>query len=135
MRILHFSPVAPTLKVCTFATMDYDFEMRWKSVITRLEATFGEEIDLEAILLLIGVQELGQGTRRFKKDEKLDLMHIAICRVLEPFGYYAFSHLDKEGWPHFDTVKKLPFLKDEEQKELMRRAVVEYFEEEGITQQ
>lgn len=114
--------------------MDYDFEMRWKKVITRLESTFGEEIDLEAILLLIGVQELGQGTRRFKKDEKLDLMHIAICRVLEPFGYYAFSHLDEEGWPHYNTVKKLPYLEDKEQKELMRRAVVDYFEEEGITQ-
>jgi len=114
--------------------MDYDFEMRWKSVITRLESTFGEEIDLEAILLLIGVQELGQGTRRFKKDEKLDLMHIAICRVLEPFGYYTFSHLDKDGWPHYNAIKKLPFLNDKEQKEFMRRAVVDYFEEEGITQ-
>jgi len=114
--------------------MDYDFEMRYRKVITRLEADFGEEIDLEAILLLIGVQELGQGTRRFKKDEKLDLMHIAICRVLEPFGYYVFSHLDKDGWPHYDVVKKLPFLKDEEQKELMRRAVTDYFEDEGITQ-
>ncbi|MFN2423057.1 MAG: hypothetical protein ABR572_04720, partial [Cryomorphaceae bacterium] len=77
-----------------------------------------------------GVQELGQGTRRFKKDEKLDLMHIAICRVLEPFGYYTFSHLDKDGWPHYNAIKKLPFLNDKEQKEFMRRAVVDYFEEE-----
>ena len=30
----------------------------------------GEEIDLDAILFLIGVQELGVGKKRFKKDER-----------------------------------------------------------------
>ncbi len=93
---------------------------------------FGEDIDLEAILFLIGVQELGDGLRRFKKDEKLDLMHIAICTVLVPYGYYEFSHHDTEGWPHFEALKKLPFLSDSEQKLLMRKAVVDYFDAEGI---
>lgn len=112
--------------------MDFEFEKRWKLLVEQLESQFGEEIDVEAILFLIGVQELGQGKRRFKKDEKLELMHIAICRVLEPFGYYAFSHFDKDQWPHYETVKKLPYLKDEEQKHLMRRAILEYFETEDL---
>lgn len=112
--------------------MDFEFEQRWRKLLHTLEASFGEEIDLEAILFLIGVQELGQGSRRFKKDEKLDLMHIAICRVLQPYGFYALSHQDEEGWPHYTVLKKLPFLSDKEQKELMRKAVVEYFESEGI---
>jgi hypothetical protein len=101
-------------------------------VLQKLSERFGEEIDLEAMLFLIGVQELGQGYRRFKKDEKLDLMHIAICRVLEPYGFYAFSHTDEEGWPHYTTIKNLPYLSDKEQKELMRKAITEYFEGEGI---
>jgi hypothetical protein len=112
--------------------MDYAFEMRWQQMLRKLEANFGEEIDLEALLFLIGVQELGHGSRRFKKDEKLDLMHIAICRVLEPLGFYAFSHIDEEGWPHYKVLKALPYLTDAEQKDLMRRAVIEYFESEGI---
>jgi hypothetical protein len=113
--------------------MDYEFETRWKATIARLEAQFGEEIDLEAILFLIGVQELGAGLRRYKKDEKLDLMHIGICTVLSPYGYYTFSHYDEDGWPHYNLEQKLPFLSDSEQKLLMRKAVVEYFESQGLT--
>lgn len=101
-------------------------------MVDRLGETFGEEIDIEAILFLIGIQELGLGARRFKKDEKLDLIHIGICTVLEPYGYYRFSHRDDEGWPHFETMSKLPHLKTDDQKMLMRKAVVEYFEAEGL---
>lgn len=109
--------------------MDFEFERRWKSILEKVEAQFGPELDIEALLFLVGVQELGQGKRRFKKDEKLDLIHIGICTVLLPFGYYEFSHFDDDRWPHFDTLKKLPYLKDKEQKELMRKAVLGYFEE------
>jgi hypothetical protein len=112
--------------------MDFEFEKRWRDLVFTLEQSFGEEIDLEAILFLIGVQELGQGTRRFSKDEKLNLLHIAICTVLEPFGYYEFTDYDEEGWPHFEKTQNLPYLTDKEQKELMRRAVVDYFEKEGL---
>jgi hypothetical protein len=112
--------------------MDFEFELRWKAVIKELELKFGEEIDLEAILFLIGVQELGLGARRFKKDEKVNLIHIGICAVLEPLGYYQYSHRDEEGWPHYEMVQKIPYLSDKEQKELMRHAVVEYFEGQGL---
>jgi len=110
--------------------MDYVFEQNWNALIKHLEEMFGEDLSVEAILFLIGVQELGQGSRRFKKDEKMNLMHIAICRVLEPFGYYRYSHLDEERWPHYDLIKPLPNLGDKDQKELLRRAILEYFEEE-----
>lgn len=108
--------------------MDYHMEIRWRSVVSQLESRFGGGMDLESMLFLIGVQELGKGPRKFKKDEKLNLMHIAICTVLEPLGYYRYSHRDEDGWLHFDVVKKLPFLSDTDQKALMRRAVIEYFE-------
>lgn len=114
--------------------MDYALELRWKAVLAHLEQTFGEEIDLEAILFLIGVQELGAGYGRFKKDEKLDLIHIGICTVLEPYGYYRFSHRDSEGWPHYETIRKLPYLKADEQKMWMKRAIIEYFEAQGVIQ-
>ncbi|NEN25274.1 hypothetical protein G3O08_17390 [Cryomorpha ignava] len=112
--------------------MDFEFEIRWKETIAQLEKIFGGALELEGILFLIGVQALGQGTRKFKKDEKLDLIHIAICTILTPYGYYEFSHYDTDKWPHFENVKKLPFLNDNDQKLFMRRAIVDYFEKENI---
>lgn len=112
--------------------MDYEFEQKWNVLLRRVEDQFGEEVDLEAILFLIGIQELGVGAKRFSKDEKLNLMHIAICSVLEPFGYYNFVELDKDGWPHFELTSQLPFLNDKDQKTFMRKAVLEYFEKEGL---
>ena len=38
-------------------------------------------------------------------------MHIAICRLLEPFGYYAFDYFDDDGWPHYTVLEQLPLLK------------------------
>ncbi|MCH2198551.1 MAG: hypothetical protein MK081_07190 [Flavobacteriales bacterium] len=109
--------------------MDYQFEMQWQSVVKRVTEQFGEDIDLQSIIYLVGVQELGQGFRKFKKDEKVDLMHIAICTLLEPYGYYELIGKDEDGWPHFKRQKALPGLNSEDQEMLMKRAIVQYFEE------
>ena len=86
-------------------------------------------MDLDAIVFLIGIQELGKGYQKFGKDEKLNIMHIAICKLLEPFGYYEFDYFDKEGWPHYKVLEELPNLKSGEQTILMKEAVVLYFEQ------
>lgn len=109
--------------------MDYQFEMEWQAVERRITGQFGEDIDLQGIIYLIGVQELGQGFRKFKKDEKVDLMHIAICTLLEPYGYYEFIGKDEDGWPHFKRTQKLPGLAAEDQELLMKRAIIQYFQE------
>ena len=98
-------------------------------VVEKLSAQFadGERLDLDGIIYLIGVQELGQLHREFKKDHKLDLMHIAICRLLEPYGFYEFDFVDDEGWPHYKVKEQLPFLKAGEQSVLMKEAIVNYF--------
>lgn len=108
--------------------MDYAFEKKWKALTEQLEAQFGAEMELDAILFLIGVQELGQGFRKFSKDEKLHLMHISVCRLLEPYGYYEFEGNDDDGWPHYHKKEEMPYLKPEEQQLLMKRAIVEYFD-------
>lgn len=108
---------------------DEQLKERWEGLQKKLSAQFadGELMDLDAIIYLIGVQELGQLHRKFKKDHKLDLMHIGICTVLEPYGYYEFDYFDEEKWPHFKKLKDLPFLKAGEQAVLMKEAVVNYF--------
>lgn len=107
---------------------------KWNQVIKFFKENFtdGEALDLDGILFLIGVQELGKGTGRFKKDDKINLMHIAVCRLLEPYGYYRFDGRDQEGWPQFELITELPELKANEQSLLMRKAIILYFEEQGL---
>ncbi|AXT61726.1 hypothetical protein D1816_15640 [Aquimarina sp. AD10] len=108
---------------------DEKLKERWDILVDKLSEQFaeGENLDLDGIIYLIGVQELGQLHRKFKKDEKLDLMHIAICRLLEPYGYYEFDFFDDEGWPHYKVKEQLPNLKAGEQSVLMKEAIVNYF--------
>ena len=119
----------------TFATtMDviYNLKQEWESVLKTLGEKFGEGIDLQGILFIIGVQELGQGFRKFSKDQKLEVMHIAICTLLEPYGMYEYKGQDKDGWPHWEVKDKLPFMKNDGQTELMQKAIVEYFKENEL---
>ena len=108
---------------------------RWSSLITFVSAQFsdGNKLDLQAVLFLIGVNELGQGYRDFTKEEKTSLLHIAICRLLSRYGYYEFNGRDKEGWPHWTTNRSLPKLSPEKQTNLMKESAVLYFTESGIT--
>ena len=107
--------------------LDLDLQREWQSLVTKLEKRFGEGLDLDAILFLIGVQELGQGYRQFKKQEKTDLMHIAICRLLSQYGYYEYLGMDKDGWPHYKELGKLPVLNPTQQSLLMKEAILDYF--------
>ena len=86
---------------------------------------------IETMLFLIGLQELGSGHQKYTKDDKLNLIHIAVCRLLEPFGYYKFTHYDN-GWPHFEVLEQLPELKPNEQAILMKKAIIQYFIDEEI---
>lgn len=108
---------------------DEQLKQRWETVVQKLSAQFadGEPLDLDGIIYLIGLQELGQLHREFKKDEKVNLMHIAICRLLEPYGYYEFDYFDRDGWPHYKIKEELPPLKAGEQAVLMKEAIVQYF--------
>lgn len=107
--------------------LELELQRYWHELVTKLEQQFGPGLDLDAIIFLIGVQELGQGHRNFKKNEKLDLMHIAICRLLSQYGYYEFEGVDEEGWPHYKTLAKLPNLNPSQQSMLMKEAIIEYF--------
>ncbi|UOY09147.1 hypothetical protein L0P88_11555 [Muricauda sp. SCSIO 64092] len=108
---------------------DMRLKSRWELLVNKLSAKFsdGDPLELDGIIYLVGIQELGQVHRKFKKDEKVNLMHIAICRLLEPYGYYEFDFYDEEGWPHYKVKETLPSLKSGEQTVLMKEALVNYF--------
>ena len=107
---------------------------KWNNLVAFVSKEFGdgEKLDLQAILFLIGIQELGKGYREFSKEEKMDLLHIAICKLLSNYGYYELEGRDKDGWPHYKSNEKLPPLKPGEQTILMKEAAILYFEKNGI---
>jgi len=110
---------------------DLDFERQWQVLLAELQKAIGSKPkDLNGVLFVIGVQELGKGNRRFSKEEKQDLMHIGICRVLSLSGYYELDGTDKDGWPHWKLLKKLPHFDLLEQEKLLKMHVLEYFQQE-----
>lgn len=110
---------------------DLELEKTWSSLLSSMEAMIGvKPKDLNAVLFLIGVQELGKGKKVFSKEEKQDLMHIGICKVLSLSGYYRLEGLDQDGWPHWEMIKKLPHFDLLEQERLLKMHVIEYFEKE-----
>jgi hypothetical protein len=110
---------------------DLDLERQWNRLLMEIEKQIDKKPkDLNEVLFLVGVQELGHGAKRFEKEEKQDLMHIAICKVLSLAGYYELEGLDKDGWPHWKLVKKLPHFDMLEQEKLLKLHVIEYFESE-----
>jgi hypothetical protein len=107
--------------------MDYIFEKAWNETVTKISTSFGEKLDYTAILFIVGLQELNKDFQTYKKDQKLEIIHIGICTLLEPYGYYTYMGRDPEGWPHFDRVTELPPLSPPEQELLIKKAIVNYF--------
>jgi hypothetical protein len=106
----------------------FDLQTRWWNLEARLVERFGKKPDMETILFLIGVQELGHIRRKFSKEEKQDLMHIAVCSLFQQSGYYEVEGTDKEGWPHFRQLKALPVMSMPEQENFLKDHILLYFE-------
>lgn len=107
--------------------MDETTKMKWYKIVFGLKKDFGKKPDLNGILFLIGVREIGK-TKEFTKDEKMDLMHIATCALMAIDGYYNLDSYDDDGWPHYSLQKQLPYGDLLKQETLLRKQIVKYFE-------
>ncbi len=107
-----------------------NLEESWEHLLAQIVAIFGKKPDLNGVLFMIGVQELGRGVKVFTKEEKQDLMHIAICKVLSLSGFYELEGIDEQGWPHWKLVKKLPFFDLLGQEKVIKMHIIEYFNKE-----
>jgi hypothetical protein len=105
-----------------------DLQARWWTLEAKLVGRFNKKPDMETILFLIGIQELGQSNSKFTKEQKQDLMHIAICTLMEPSGYYKLEGRDDEGWPHFRQLKPMPEMNAIEQENFLKDHILFYFE-------
>ena len=104
-----------------------DLQSRWWSLEAKLMEKFGKKPDLESILFLIGIQEFGQTRDKFSKEQKQDLMHIAVCTLLSQLDYYRFIGRDEEGWPHFEKGTSVPPMSMMEQESILKACIVHYF--------
>ncbi len=103
-----------------------DLEKNWRALILKLEKSFNDEVSLKGILYLIGVQELNFGIKQFSREEKINVLHVATCRLLSDYGYYMFDRIDKDGWPHYKELKALKNLSEKDQKKLLKEAIINY---------
>lgn len=108
---------------------EWQLDFEWLKIRHQLKDRLGRDTlpDMNAILFLIGIQELGFVKQTFTKEEKQDLMHIAVCSLLSQDGYYDFEGLDHEGWPHYQLTKRMAKLTVKEQEDLLKEKVIEYF--------
>lgn len=104
---------------------------RWEKIQKVVKERFGKELDIDELLFVIGLQESGFFFRRFNKDEKVNIYHVAICSLLEPFGFYEYLGKDVDGWPHWKEKNKIPSLNSKEQHHLMMLAIEDYFRRMG----
>lgn len=106
----------------------------WEKILFFFQKTFNisDTVNLDAMIFLIGVHELGKGYLHFNKDDKLNLIHIGVCKLLEPFGFYKFEGFDRDGWPIYKNIQKIPKLTSNEQLLLIKKAIIYYFEKEKL---
>lgn len=105
-----------------------DLQQRWWNLEAKLVERFGKKPDMETILFLIGIQEFGDIKEKFTKEQKQDLMHIAVCSLLSHSGYYELEGVDEDGWPHFKQLKAMPDMNAIEQENFLKDHVLLYFE-------
>lgn len=106
----------------------------WEKVVAFVSKITGgkEPQDLKGYLFLIGVQTLGKGPKVFSREQKQDLMHIAVCEIFQDLGYYKYSHRDEDGWPHYEVLDKIPHAKLFGQEDLIKQQIIAYFEREQL---
>ena len=123
--MIHLKPLLPI-----FANMEMsELDSKWITVKAMLQDRFGKVPDMEGIIFLIGINEVGfDVNHQFKKEEKQDLMHVATCTLMSFDGYYQYLNHDEDGWPHFKKIKEFPAVDTITQETYLKEKIVEYFE-------
>ncbi len=109
-----------------------DLQQRWWDLEAKMVERFGKKPDMETILFLIGIQEFGDIKEKFTKEQKQDLMHVAVCSLLSQSGFYELEAVDEDGWPHFKQLKPMPELNMIDQENFLKDHVLLYFEQTGF---
>jgi len=110
---------------------DWELDFEWLRVQHLVKNAMRRETmpDLNMVLFLIGIQELGRWKKGFTKEEKQDLMHVAVCRLLQYEGFFDFVGRDEDGWPHYRQVVEMPPANTMDQERTLKINAIRYFKE------
>ena len=108
---------------------NWELDFEWLRVQHLVKDAMRRETlpDLNTVLFLIGIQELGRWKKNFTKEEKQDLMHVAVCRLLAYDGYFEFVGRDEDGWPHYRQARELQQQSTVDQEKMLKINAVRYF--------
>lgn len=109
---------------------DWQVDFEWLKIQHFVKDALGVDKlpDFQSILLLIGIQELGKIIVEPTKEEKQDLMHIAVCRLLSYDGFYELEGYDDDGWPHWRATQAVETKGVKAQEELLKLKIIDYFQ-------
>jgi len=107
----------------------WELDFHWLRLRHFIRDTFRtpELPEMEAILFLIGIQELGIIQKKFRKEQKMQLMHDAACLLLSKDGYFQLNGRNEKGWPEWVEGKKMDMDENDRTRRLQQR-IIEYFE-------
>ena len=110
---------------------DWEFNFEWQRVRHLVKNTLGTGAlpDMNGLLFLIGMQELGRIQAVFSKEEKQDLMHLAVCRLLVYDHIYEFVGRDDDGWPHYKKIATIPATGEAAQERFLQERAIQYFKD------
>ena len=117
---------------CRMINASDDLQQRWWNLESKLVDRFGKKPDMETVLFLVGIQEFGDIRKKFSKEEKQDLMHVAVCSLLAQSGYYELEKIDEDGWPHFKQLKAMPDMGLIQQENFLKDHILLYFEQHAF---
>ena len=102
---------------------------KWHDLRKYFLETLGKKPDINAFLFMIGIEQCGIIKDAFSKEDKQDLIHIAIAGFLCKDGYYSYEGRDASGWPHYTALKTPTILSVKEQEDWLKGHIVRYFED------
>lgn len=111
-----------------------DGEERWERLRAWLGARFEREITVEAALFLMGIQSRGRGYEpKIHRDRKQDVIMDGTFCAFESIGFYDRVGMEHDGaWIWERRVTPPEGMSIEDQERLLKVAILEYFEREGI---
>ena len=105
-----------------------EFNEEWEEFLLKASKHFKVMANYEFLLFVTGIQELGQGYKTYSKQEKMDLIALAQCKLLSMKGFMKEDGQDDEGWPKYIKLKNIEDLSPSQKENLVRKALIEYFE-------
>ncbi len=109
---------------------DWQLDFEWLRIRHYVKDTMKhkELPKLDTVLLLVGIQETGIIRTDYTKEEKQDLMHVAVCELLSQDGFFEFKGRDQDGWPHYAQSKQMKVGDYKQQEKLIIKNLIDYFQ-------